>query len=113
ARHGGGSRGVAPRGRHPDYGREYLMAPVPRAGPGDPGPSFAEEAHLLGRATAELHADMAAAFGTEQLTKQQLGETAARLTGRLDRAVDAVPELGDYAGKVRAAYADLARPTMP
>ena len=49
---------------HGDYGREYLMAPVPRAGPGHPGPSFAEEAHQLGRATAELHADLATAFGT-------------------------------------------------
>src|SRR6202034_3445623 len=26
---------------HGDYGREYLMAPVPRAGPGQPGASFA------------------------------------------------------------------------
>jgi maltokinase len=98
---------------HGDYGREYLMAPVPRAGPGHPGPSFAEEAHLLGRATAELHADMALAFGTEQLTKRQLALLADQLTRKLDQAVVAVPQLRGYAGKIRASYADLARLTMP
>jgi len=98
---------------HGDYGREYLMAPVPRAGPDHPGPSFAEEAYQLGRATAELHADLATAFGTEQLTKCQLEQLAGQLSGRLDRAVAAVPELARYAGKIRASYADLAQLTMP
>jgi maltokinase len=98
---------------HGDYGREYLMAPVPRAGPGHPGPSFAEEAHQLGRATAELHADLAAAFGTEQLTKQQLEGLAGQMTAKLDAAAAAVPELRDFAGKVRSSYGDLARLTTP
>jgi maltokinase len=98
---------------HGDYGREYLMAPVPRAGPGHPGPNFAEEAHLLGRATAELHADLATAFGTEQLTKQQLEQLVAEMTRKLDQAVTVVPELARYAGKIRSSYADLARLTMP
>jgi maltokinase len=98
---------------HGDYGREYLMAPVPRAGPGRPGPSFAEEAHSLGRATAELHADLASAFGTGQLTKRQLTELADEMTQKLEHATDAVPELGGYAGKVRASYGDLARLTTP
>jgi maltokinase len=96
-----------------DYGREYLMAPVPRSGPGHPGPSFAEEAHQLGRATAELHADLATAFGTEQLTKQQLADLAAQMTRKFDQAAADVPELGDYAGKIRSSYADLARLTEP
>ncbi|HEX5289141.1 MAG TPA: phosphotransferase [Streptosporangiaceae bacterium] len=98
---------------HGDYGREYLMAPVPRAGPGHPGPSFAEEAHQLGRATAELHADLAAAFGTEQLTKQQLEDLAGQMTAKLDAAAAACPELRDFAGKVRSSYAELARLTTP
>jgi maltokinase len=98
---------------HGDYGREYLMAPVPRAGPGHPGPSFAEEAHQLGRATAELHADLAAAFGTEQLTKRELADLAAQLTAKLEAAVAAVPELGGYAAKIRDSYAELASLTMP
>jgi maltokinase len=98
---------------HGDYGREYLMAPVPQAGPGHPGPSFAEEAHQLGRATAELHADLAEAFGTEQLTKQQLAGLAGEMTARLDAAAAAVPELRDFTSKVKASYDDLARLTMP
>jgi len=98
---------------HGDYGREYLMAPVPRAGPGHPGPSFAEEAGQLGRATAELHADLAEAFGTEQLTKQQLAGLAEQMTARLDAAAAAVPELRDFISKVKASYDDLAHLTMP
>jgi maltokinase len=98
---------------HGDYGREYLMAPVPRAGLGHPGPSFAEEAHQLGRATAELHADLAAAFGTEQLTKQDLGQLAGQMTAKLEASVAAVPELGGYAGKIRDCYGDLACLTTP
>jgi maltokinase len=98
---------------HGDYGREYLMAPVPRSGPGHPGPSFAEEAHQLGRATAELHADLATAFGTEQLTKQQLAGLAAQMTRKFEQAAADVPELAGHAGKVRSSYADLARLTEP
>jgi maltokinase len=98
---------------HGDYGREYLMAPVPRAGPGHPGPSFTEEAHQLGRATAELHADLAAAFGTEQLTKQELEGMAGAMTAKLDAAAAAVPELRPFAGKIRESYGDLARLTTP
>jgi maltokinase len=98
---------------HGDYGREYLMAPVPRAGPGHPGPSFAEEAYQLGRATAELHADLAAAFGTQQLTKQELAGMAGQMTARLEAAAAAVPELQDYTGKVATCYADVARLTTP
>ena len=98
---------------HGDYGREYLMAPVPRAGPGHPGPSFGEEAHQLGRATAELHADLATAFGTGTMTKAQLEGLAGQLTQKLDRAAAVVPGLARYAAKVRAGYADLARLTVP
>ena len=96
-----------------DYGREYLMAPVPRGGPGHPGPSFAEEAHQLGRATAELHADLAAAFGREVLTKAQLDGLSGQLTAKLDHAARLVPGLAPYAAKVRASYADLSRLTAP
>jgi maltokinase len=98
---------------HGDYGREYLMAPVPRAGPGQPGVSFAAEAHSLGIATAELHADLATAFGTEQLSREQLTQLAGEMTRKLERAAATVPELAPYASKVRGAYADLARLTTP
>jgi len=98
---------------HGDYGREYLMAPVPRAGPGQPGPSFAEEAHQLGRATAELHADLATAFGAETLTRAQQADLARQLTEKLDHAAAVVPGLARHAARVRASYADLARLPEP
>jgi maltokinase len=98
---------------HGDYGREYLMAPVPRSGPGQPGASFAEEAFQLGRATAELHADLATAFGAEQLTKQQLGELAGQLTDKLEQAAAVVPGLGEFAGKIRSSFAEVAALTEP
>jgi maltokinase len=98
---------------HGDYGREYLMAPVPRSGPDHPGASFAEEAHQLGQATAELHADLATAFGRETLTKAQLDGLAAQLTAKLDAAAALVPGLARHAAKVRASYADLSRLTVP
>ncbi len=98
---------------HGDYGREYLMAPVPRSGPGQPGASFAEEAFQLGRATAELHADLATAFGAEQLTKQQLGELAGQLIDKLEQAAAAVPGLGEFAGKIRSSFAEVAELTEP
>ncbi|MGH3276823.1 MAG: maltokinase N-terminal cap-like domain-containing protein [Streptosporangiaceae bacterium] len=99
--------------RHGDYGREYLMAPVPAAGPWHPGPSFAEEARQLGSATAELHADLAMAFGTRWLTKAELGSLAGQLTRKLTAAVSAVPELRDYAARIAASYDDLTRLTTP
>jgi maltokinase len=99
--------------QHGDYGREYLMAPVPRAGPGHPAANFAQEAHLLGRATAELHADLANAFGTEQLTQRQLAQLAEQMTDKFTRAAAAVPELAAYADKIRASYGDLAGLTTP
>ena len=98
---------------HGDYGREYLMAPVPRSGPRQPGASFAEEAFQLGRATAELHADLATAFGAEQLTKQQLGELAGQLIDKLEQAAAAVPGLGEFAGKIRSSFAEVAELTEP
>jgi maltokinase len=98
---------------HGDYGREYLMAPVPRAGPGQPGASFAAEAHSLGVATAELHADLATAFGTAELSRQQLAQLAGEMRRKLERTAAAVPELAPYVSKVKDAYADLARLTTP
>ena len=108
-----GPGGAVHPGLHPDYGREYLMTPVPPSGPGHREPSFAEEAHQLGRATAELHDDLATAFGAEQLTKSQLAGLAGQLAEKLDRAAAAVPALAPYTAKIRASYADLARFTLP
>jgi maltokinase len=74
-------------------------------------PQFSREARLLGSATAELHADLATAFGSRQISADELAAQAAEMTGRLVRAAAEVPELARHAGKVRAAYADLAADT--
>jgi maltokinase len=100
------------------FEQDYLTAPLP------PGPepaacqatgaaSFAEEARRLGGATAELHADLASAFGTRQMPPGELTGLAEAMTARLDRAGAEVGELARHDSKVRSAYADLARAAGP
>ncbi len=73
------------------------------------GGDFAGEAHRLGMATAQVHADLAAAFGTDELGTEAVGELSDRMYRNLDRARAAVPELGRYAEMIGAAYAALAK----
>ena len=68
------------------------------------GGDFAGEAERLGVATAQVHADLAAAFGTSELEPDALRELAEQMFRRLDMAIAAVPELGAYADKVGDAY---------
>lgn len=90
------------------YGQEYLTLPL-AAETGRPADlPFADEARLLGQATARLHADMAVAFGTSQLGPGGLAEMAARMSRKLDSAAAEVPALQPYAGRLRRAYDDLA-----
>jgi maltokinase len=72
------------------------------------GGDFAAEAHRLGVSTAEVHADLAAAFGTAELTTSELAERAAAMNSRLEAAVGEVPALAEMAVGLRQAYADLA-----
>jgi maltokinase len=66
------------------------------------GGDFAGEAHRLGVAVAEVHADLADAFG---VTKPgDLRERAAAMHARLDQAVAVVPELAEVAEGLRATY---------
>ena len=98
------------------YGHEYLTTPMPanggwpEAGAGLP---FGAEARELGVATAQMHADMAAAFGHRDMMPAELGALAAALTSKLDAAVAVVPQLGPHADRITAAYADLAALTEP
>ncbi|HUL25397.1 MAG TPA: aminoglycoside phosphotransferase [Streptosporangiaceae bacterium] len=73
------------------------------------GGDFAAEAHRLGEATAEVHRALAETFGTDELPAAAHRELAARMQGRLDSAVAAVPELAPHAPLVSAAFAELAR----
>ena len=72
------------------------------------GGDFAGEARRLGEATAEVHRDLALAFGVDELPAAALRDLSAQLLARLDTAVSAVPELARHAGKLRAAFADVA-----
>ncbi|HST67494.1 MAG TPA: hypothetical protein VLM05_20155, partial [Mycobacteriales bacterium] len=75
--------------------------------PDEVGGDFAGEAFRLGQATAEVHADLAAALPTGRLTTAELAELATQMERRLDAALPAVPQLADYATGLREAFAAL------
>jgi maltokinase len=77
------------------------------------GGDFAGEAERLGIATAQVHADLAAAFGTSELDADAIRELAEQMDRRLDIAVAAVPELAGYADMIGAAYSGLAKLAEP
>jgi maltokinase len=99
-------------------GQEYLTEPLPAGNDHDGAGAAAElpfvaEAQLLGQATAELHADMAGAFGSEDMTAGQLTGLVDDLHGKLSQAVAVVPALRDYETRIRASYDAVARLDKP
>jgi len=72
------------------------------------GGDFAAEAHRLGASAAEVHADLAAAFGAAELSTAELTERATAMNARLESALAEVPALAGVAEGLRQAYADLA-----
>ena len=77
------------------------------------GGDFAPEAERLGAATAQVHRDLADAFGQSELEPEAVRELAEQMYRRLDMAVATVPELARYADKVGDAYSDLAKLIEP
>ncbi|HEX4256318.1 MAG TPA: phosphotransferase [Streptosporangiaceae bacterium] len=77
------------------------------------GGDFSGEAHRLGVATAEVHQDLARAFGTEELTPDALHETAEQMYRRLDLAAAAVPELARYVDMIGNVYSALGKINEP
>ena len=77
------------------------------------GGDFEGEAERLGAASAQVHRDLADAFGRSELEPEAVRELAEQMDRRLDLAVAAVPELAAFAGKVRDAYSDLAKLIEP
>jgi maltokinase len=77
------------------------------------GGDFAGEAERLGAATAQVHRDLADAFGRSELGPEAVRELAEQMYRRLDMAVATVPELGRFADKVGDAYSDLAKLIEP
>ncbi len=77
------------------------------------GGDFAGEAERLGVATAQVHRDLADAFGRSELEPEAIRELAEQMYRRLDIATAAVPELTRYADKVGDAYSSLAKLIEP
>ncbi len=77
------------------------------------GGDFSGEARRLGIATAEMHADLADAFGTDELLPDAIRDMAEQMFRRLDMAVAAVPELARYADMIGADYSALAKLADP
>ncbi|MFY9851680.1 MAG: phosphotransferase [Trebonia sp.] len=73
------------------------------------GGDFAGEAYRLGIATAQVHADLAAAFGADVLGDGVLRELTEQMFRKLDLAEAAVPELGRYGEMLGDAYSSLAK----
>ena len=97
------------RARHDAYGQEYLTERVPGPAEGrpparPPALAFTDEARQLGQATAELHRDMATAFGSRDMTAAEQKALVAGLHARLTEAIEVVPELAGYEGGIRTAY---------
>ena len=77
------------------------------------GGDFAPEANRLGAATAQVHADLADAFGTDKLEPEAIRDVAEQMFRRLDMAIAAVPELARYGDMIGAGYSDLAKLKAP
>ncbi len=72
--------------------------------PDEVGGDFAAEAERLGIATAEIHADLADAFGTADMTPQQRDATVLGMQSRLDAALQSIPELEPFADGLRRRF---------
>jgi maltokinase len=77
------------------------------------GGDFEGEAERLGVASAQVHRDLADAFGQSELDPEAIRELAEQMYRRLELTAATVPELAAYAGKVGDAYSDLAKLIEP
>ncbi len=68
----------------------------------DTGEPFADQARALGEATAQVHAALAAALPTRQLTSDSLALLADGLLARVEWAQRSVPALAEHASGARA-----------
>ena len=91
--------------------RDLYASPGARAA--EAGGDFAGEAERLGAATAQVHRDLADAFGRSELEPEAIREMAEQMFRRLDMAIAAVPELAPYEDKIGDAYSKLAKLTEP
>src|ERR1700744_2041892 len=77
------------------------------------GGDFGGEAERLGAASAQVHRDLADAFGRSELDPEAIREMAEQMFRRLDMAIATVPELAPYGDKIGDAYSKLAKLSEP
>jgi maltokinase len=77
------------------------------------GGDFASESERLGAATAEVHRDLAAAFGTSELAPAEVRELADRMHERLVRTCATVPQLTPYAERLGESFERFAELQEP
>ena len=85
--------------------RDLMAAPELHAE--EVGGDFAGEAERLGRAVAEVHADLAEALGTEPVDADELERSMKAMLDRLDTVAGQVPELAEHAPGLRTAFETL------
>jgi maltokinase len=81
--------------------------------PDEVGGDFAGEAFRLGKATAEVHRDLARALPTGVLNAAEVVELAASMRERLDDATRVVTQLAQHAERLAVAFDDLASRAEP
>jgi maltokinase len=74
---------------------------------------FTDEARQLGESTAELHADLARAFGCREMAAVEVAGLAADMHDKLTRAIAVVPDLVKHEERIRSAYDAVARQRGP
>jgi maltokinase len=77
------------------------------------GLPFTERARELGQATAELHLDMARAFGSRDMTAAELAGLTGAMHAKLTDALAVMPALGEHEAGIRSAYDAVARLDRP
>lgn len=77
------------------------------------GGDFAAEARRLGKAVAEVHADLAAAFGTVDFGEEQLSGLTGEMIATAEATAALVPSLAERLDGIRAAFTAAGRSTDP
>jgi maltokinase len=77
------------------------------------GGDFAAEARRLGAAVADVHAELAAAFGQRPAQRDEVRARAEQMTARLEHALTVLPQLAEVADGLRARYEEFASSAAP
>jgi maltokinase len=77
------------------------------------GGDFAAESERLGAATAQVHAQLAERLPSRPATRDELGDSAARMLEQLTAALETVPELAPFAPALRDTFTALPQVSEP